>query len=209
VTSVPRRILAVALVTLLSLAIAWTSRATEGRRALLDADAALARGDLLEAILAARVAAEARCPGCGAPDEGFARLERIARDAEARGDDTTAFASWRAARAALLATSVLSTTSPRCARADAELARFAHRIDAAAAAAGANPTPAAAEERLRARFTESDVPAGASFALIGIGGLVFLACGARFAMSRAARSKLELGLAVTGAAVATVGALLF
>jgi hypothetical protein len=209
VTSVPRRILAVALVTLLALGIAWAGRASEGRRAVVDADAALARGDLVEAVLFARIAAEARCPGCGAPDEGFTRLEKIARDAEARGDDTTAFAAWRAARAAILATAVTSTSSPRRAHADAELARFAHRIDAAAVAAGANPTAAASEERLRAVLGETDLPGGATFALIGLGGLVFLAAGARFAMARAPRSTTDLGLAVAGAAVATVGALLF
>jgi len=209
VTGIPRRILAVALVTLLALGIAWAGRASEGQRALVDADAALARGDLVEAIFAARVAAEARCPGCGAPDEGFARLEKVARDAEARGDDTTAFAAWRAARAAVLATAVTRTTSPRRTRADAEVARFAHRLDAAAVAAGANPTPAAAEDRLRAALTETDLPGGATFALVGLGGLVFLVAGARFAMSKAARSRADLGLALAGAAVATVGALLF
>lgn len=208
-TGIPRRILAVALVTLLALGIAWAGRASEGQRALVDADAALARGDLVEAIFAARVAAEARCPGCGAPDEGFARLEKVARDAEARGDDTTAFAAWRAARAAVLATAVTRTTSPRRTRADAEVARFAHRLDAAAVAAGANPTPAAAEDRLRAALTETDLPGGATFALVGLGGLVFLVAGARFAMSKAARSRADLGLALAGAAVATVGALLF
>lgn len=208
-TGVPRRILAVALVTLLALVIAWAGRASEGRRALADADAAIARGDLVEAIFAARVAAEARCPGCGAPDEGFARLEKVARDAEARGDDATAFAAWRAARAAVLATAVTTTTSPRRTRADAEVARFAHRLDAAAVAAGASPTPAASEDRLRAALTETDLPGGATFALVGLGGLVFLVAGARFAMSKAARSRANLGLAVAGAAVATVGALLF
>ena len=208
-TGIPRRILAVALVTLLALGIAWAGRASEGQRALVDADAALARGDLVEAIFAARVAAEARCPGCGAPDEGFARLEKVARDAEARGDDTTAFAAWRAARAAVLATAVTRTTSPRRTRADAEVARFAHRLDAAAVAAGVNPTPAAAEDRLRAALTETDLPGGATFALVGLGGLVFLVAGARFAMSKAARSRADLGLALAGAAVATVGALLF
>jgi hypothetical protein len=206
---VPRRILAVALVTMLALGIAWNGRASEGRRALTDADAALARGDLVEAVLFARVAAEARCPGCGAPEEGFGRLEKIARDAEARGDDATAFAAWRAARAALLATAVTSSASPRRAHADAELARFAHRIDAAAVAAGATPTPAASEDRLRAALAEADVPGGATFALIGLGGLVFLVGGARFAMAKAARRTTDLGLAALGAVVATVGALLF
>lgn len=204
-----RALLAVALVSLVAIGVAWAGRIAEGRRALADADSALERGDATEAILAARIAGEARCPGCTAPDEGFARLEKIARDAEARGDDATAFAAWRATRAALLATAVASTTSTRRAHADAEIARFAHRIDAAAVAAGATPTPAAAEDRVRAALTESDVPGAATFALIGLGGIVFLAASARFAASKTKRSVTELGLALAGAAVAAAGALLF
>lgn len=200
---------AVALVSLVAIGIAWAGRVAEGRRALADADSALERGDATEAIFAARIAGEARCPGCTAPDEGFARLEKIARAAEARGDDTTAFAAWRATRAALLATAVTSTGGDRRLHADAEIARFAHRLDAAAVAAGATPTPAAAEDRVRAALAESDVPGAATFALIGLGGIVFLVAGARFVAAKAERSLTELGLAVGGAAVAAAGALFF
>jgi hypothetical protein len=194
---------------LVAVGIAWAGRVAEGRRALADADSALERGDTTEAILAARIAGEARCPGCTAPDEGFARLEKIARDAEARGDDTTAFAAWRATRAALLATAVTNSASTRRIHADAEIARFAHRLDAAAVAAGATPTPVAAEERVRAAMSESDVPGAATFALVGLGGLVFLVAGARFATAKTKRNVTELGLALGGAAVAAAGALLF
>jgi hypothetical protein len=204
-----RALIAVALVTLVAVGIAWAGRVAEGRRALADADSALERGDTTEAILFARIAGEARCPGCSAPDEGFARLEKIARDAEARGDDTTAFAAWRATRAALLATAVTSSASTRRLHADAEISRFAHRLDAAAVAAGATPTPAAAEERVRAALSEGDVPGAATFALVGLGGLVFLVAGARFAAAKTKRNVTELGLALGGAAVAATGALLF
>ena len=190
------------------LAIAWAGRVSEGQKALTDSDAALARGDTAEAILSARIAAEARCPGCSAPDLGFAKLEKIARDAEARGDDTTAFGAWCAARAAILASSVLSTSSARRAHADLEVARFAHRLDSAAVAAGAPPTPAAAEEKVRAALAQSDVPGGAAFALVGIGGIVFLAFGVRFARGGAKR-RSDLGLAAAGAVLAAAGALLF
>jgi hypothetical protein len=199
----------VALVIVAAVATAWAGRASEGRRAVVDADAALARGDVVEAIFAARIAAEARCPGCTAPDEGFAKLEKIAQDAEARGDDTTAFAAWRATRAALLATAVMSTSSTRRTHADNEIARFAHRIDAAAVAAGATPTPAATEERVRAALTESDVPGGVTYALVGLGGVVFLVGGARFAMARAKRSTVDLAVAVAGVLTAVAGAALF
>jgi len=212
VTAPPRSLRAIAVVVLVSLtalAVAWAGRAAEGGRALADADAALSRGDTTDAILAARIAAEARCPACSAPEQGFAKLEKIARDAEARGDDVTAFAAWRATRAALLATTVTSATSPRREHADSEIARFAHRIDAAAVAAGGTPTPAAGEDRLRAALAESDVPGGAAFALVGLGGIVFLVSAARFAMDRSKRGMTDLGVATTGAALAAVGALLF
>lgn len=212
-TAAPARSLGVVavvvLIALVTLGVAWAGRAADGRRALADADAALARGDTMDAILAARSAAEARCPGCSAPDEGFARLEKIAKDAEARGDDTTAFAAWRAARAALLATAVASSTSARRAHADAEVARFAHRLDAAAVAAGATPTPAAKEDRLRATLAETDVPGGATFALVGLGGIVFLVAAARFVAAKAERSRTDLGLAAAGVVLAAAGALLF
>lgn len=199
----------VALVALVTLGVAWMGRISEGRRALADADAALSRNDTAEAISSSRIAAEARCPGCTAPEAGFAKLEKIAHDAEARGDDANAVAAWRATRAALLATALVSTTSERRTHADNEIARFAHRIDAAAVAAGGRPTPAAAEDRVRAALTETDVPGGTTFAIVGVGGVVFLLAAARVIAGSATRARTDLGLAAAGAALAAVGALLF
>ena len=201
---------AIALVALIVLAIAWAGRSSEGRRALVECNAAVDRGDAIDAILAARIAAEARCPFCSAPDEGLAKLERIAKDAEARGDDATAFAAWRAARAALLATTTFAASSDRRAHAELEAARFAHRIDAAAVASGASPTPAAAEDRLRAALAASGVPSGTSFALIGLGGVALLIAAGRFVTRRkTAEGRADLALAAAGAALAAAGALLF
>jgi hypothetical protein len=199
---------AVAIVAMVVLAIAWTGRSNEGRRALLDCEAALGRSDTLDAILAARIAAEARCPTCEAPDEGLAKLESIAKDAEARGDDATAFAAWRAERAALLARASFATSSDRRTHAEVEVARFAHRIDAAAVAAGAPPTAAAAEDKLRLAMAISGVPGGPVFALVGLGAFAFLIGAARFAMTRHGKRR-DLGIAFAGAAVAVLGALLF
>ena len=205
-----KRRLTVALVALSVLAIAWAGRAREGRAAIVDCEGALGRGDGLDAILAARSAAESRCPLCVAPEEGLSRLERMAADAEARGDDATAFAAWRATRAALLATSSFTTTSARRAHAEVEVARLAHRLDAAAVAAGASPTPAAAEDRLRTTLAASDLPTGAAFALIGVGGVAFLMAASRFATRRrSAHGPTDLALAAAGAGLAAVGALLF
>jgi hypothetical protein len=204
------RVAAFGLIAAVVLGIAWTGRSMEGRRALVDCDAALARADLPEAILAARVAAAARCPGCAAPDEGFARLERIAKDAEARGDDATAFAAWRAARAALLGAASFTTSSDRRAHAELEIARFAHRLEAASVAAGGSPTPAAAEDRLRAQLAASDVTHGPAFALVALGGLALVVAAARFVAAKRGGSKAgDLGLAAAGVAVASAGALFF
>jgi hypothetical protein len=201
---------AIALALTIVLAVAWAGRASEGRRALADSEAALARADVLDAILSARVAAEARCPTCNAPDEALAKLEAIAKDAEARGDDATAFAAWRAERAALVATGGLGAPAQRRAHAEVEIARFAHRLEAAAVAGGAPPTAAAAEDKLRAGLTATELPSGTVFALVGIGGLVFLAFAARFATTaKGTRGATDLGLAAAGAAVAAAGALLF
>ena len=210
VTQPARRLFAVALVTLVVLGFAWTGRATEGRRALADADAAIARADLPEAILHARIAAEARCPTCAAPDEGYRGSRRSLTTRRPAGTTRPHLRHgvrlarprwrprWRARR------------PPRRVRADAEVAGFAHRLDVAAVAAGATPTPAASEERLRATLADADLPGGTTFALIGLGGIVFLVAGARFAMAKAPRQpdRPRAGRDL-GAALAVVSALLF
>lgn len=203
-----RRALAAFALAATVVAIAWFSRVSEGRKALAESTEALARADATTAILAARAAAEARCPGCEAPERGFSVLERIAADAEARGDDATAFAAWRAVRAASLATAVLGTQSARRTRADQELARLGHRLDVAAVAAGASPTTAASEEHLRQAGAARDVPGGSVYALLGIGGLLFLIGAARVALGRGSRTS-AVSMAVAGAAIATVAALFF
>jgi hypothetical protein len=201
------RVAAAAGVALLVLATAWVGRIAEGTAALAQCDAAMARGDAIDAILFAHAAAEARCPGCSAPDAAFAKLEHIATNAELRGDEPTAFSAWRAARAAALAASGLRSTSARRERAEVELARIGHRLDVASTAAAAAPTPAAAEPRLRATLAADAPPSGATYALVGVGGVLFLVAAARFAAARGART--DLGLAATGASLAAAGVLLF
>ena len=62
----------VVLVAAVALGVAWAGRVSEGRHALADGAAALSSADSAEAVLSFRIAAEARCPGCSAPEEGFA-----------------------------------------------------------------------------------------------------------------------------------------
>lgn len=195
-------------VVLIVLIVAWIGRVSEGRRSLEAADTAFKRGDRVEAIVQARAAAEARCPWCKAPELGQAKLEAIAKDAETRGDDATAVAAWRAVRTATLATVLIDTAPARRERADGEIARLEHRIQAAATAAGAAASPAASEERLRAALARSAVPSGMVFLLLATGGALFLLGIVRIMRARA-RFTIELGTAVIGIAVAAAGLLLF
>jgi hypothetical protein len=188
-------------VALVVLAVAWVGRVSEGRRALAESSAALARGDTFEAIVAARAAAEARCPGCTAPAAAFDRLASIAKQAEDKGDVASAFAAWRAARAAALATG-----APKV-RADQEIARLGQKLDAAQVAAGAPATEAASEERLRAALATSSVPGVPTLAILAAGGALFLAAAFRFA--RGGRRLPDLALAVVGAGVAAVALAFF
>jgi len=203
-----RTALAAAALALVVILVAWASRVQEGRRSLAAADAALQRGDPIEAIVLARATAEARCPLCEAPELGYARLYAIAKDAEGRGEDATAVAAWRAVRAATLATSILDTSPARRERADVEIARLEHRIDLAAAAAGGTPSPAAAEETLRVALTTSTVPSGTVFSLLAIGGALFAAGAFRFVRASAVRWG-ELAIALAGGAVAAAAVLFF
>jgi hypothetical protein len=206
-----RLCLAAVALALVVVVTAWVTRVSEGRLSLSSCDAARQRGDHVEAIVFARAAAQARCPWCEAPELGYGRLYAIAKEAETRGDDATAVAAWRAVRSATLSTGVLDGTSSRRERADAEIARFEHRIDAAAAAAaGGAPSPAATEEKLRAALAPSPLPSPAVFALLAIGGVVFLVGAVRFVRSRSGSfATSELGIALAGGALAAVGLLLF
>lgn len=185
---------------------AWAARAEVGRRAIRDSDAAAARGDVQDAVLAARNAAQARCPLCAAPEQGFQRLEAIATQADKRADDTTALLAWRAVRAASLATATMSARSERRDRAEAEIARIGHRIDAAAAKESGNPTAAATEARLKTALAEDDLPGGLAYALAALGGGAFLLGAIRYARGR---SLADLALVGVGVAVTAVGLVLF
>jgi hypothetical protein len=190
---------------LLVLVSAMIAMRIEGDRALAAAQGALARSDVTEAIVQARVAAAARCALCPASELGYARLYAIAKDAEARADDRTAVAAWRAVRASTLATTVLDRESARRQRADQEIARLEHRLDLASAAAGAAPSPAAAEDRLRAALAQDDTAPPILYVILALGAALFLA-----GCVRAVRHSTpqNIALAAVGIALAAGGALL-
>jgi hypothetical protein len=199
----------VGLVILAIVVIAWISRVSEGKKSLDACDSALKRGDRIEAIVFARAAAESRCPLCSSSENGYQRLQTIAKEAEGRGEDTIAVAAWRAIRAATLSSVVFDTETARRTHADEEIARLEHRIDLAAAAGGGSATsPAASEERLRAALRASSVPGTMVFLLLAAGGILFFAGAYRFV--RRSKSPLpDVITAVLGIGVALAGLLLF
>lgn len=75
-----------------------------GRREVEAADAAAARSEWADAVAHALAAAEARAPGSPWPSRGARRLEAIGRDAEVRGDPSTARLAYEALRTAAVAT---------------------------------------------------------------------------------------------------------
>lgn len=193
---------------LLLIVLACKVQASAGDQALADARAAIAKGDVLGGTLAYRTAALSRCPiGCSASPAAFAELDRMAADAELRGDDDTANLILRSMRGAMLATHGASITEERT-RVEERLARVAHRIDARAAARGASQTEAASETRMRAALLDSHLPSSSTYAFVALGGLVFL--GASFRFANAAKPRwIELGYAALGAVLVALGLLCF
>ncbi len=202
-----RWVLSVVLVAVGLLGTAILHQLHEGALATEACDAALARGDLRAAIDAAHDAAEAAAPGSPYPERGFVRLESIARAAEARTDDATATAAWRAMRAAAAATRWLGPTSARFALANEALARLAWRDRAGAARTG---DPDEHRRAIVEPLARDEAPAAGTFLLLGAGTLAFFVGAARlcvlpaFTLRAAAR---WAGLAAAGLLLCVVACL--
>jgi hypothetical protein len=182
--------------------IATARSAAAGSRALVDSDAATALGDYGTAIARARDAAEGVAPGSPYPRGGYARLEAIARAAEARRDERTATASWAAMReAATASSSPLGPTDAWRGLADEGLVR----VGAAERAADAEVH--AREATLRAALAHEDAPATGMLAVLGLGAAAFLAGCARLAF--AARDLRAVGRERLALAAVGGGAIIY
>jgi hypothetical protein len=118
-----RKLITGALVTLFVLGALATRVVWEGRAALADGDAAIARGDAAGAVEHWGRAARWYAPLAPHVADAYDRLERVATDAERRGDLDLSLAAWRAVRGAALATrSLHEPHADRRARADARIA---------------------------------------------------------------------------------------
>ncbi len=84
----------------------------DGRSALAEGDAAIARGDVDGAITGWRRAARWYAPFAPHVNDAYERLESLAHAAEEKGDSRTALDAWRAIRSSILATRSFYTPFP-------------------------------------------------------------------------------------------------
>jgi hypothetical protein len=183
----------IALVVLSVLAVATLREIHVGEAEVAAADAAAQRSDWGDAVSHARAAAEAFAPGSPWPSRGWARLEALGHDAEARGDDATALLAYGAMRSAALATRGLGTG------ADAWRSRAEEGIARVTASAKTDTAPRAAQQPLLDALRGREPPPTGRLALLAAAGLAMLGGMARLAWASAPRSeRIAQGVAVAG-----------
>jgi hypothetical protein len=99
-----RRVFIVVALVAFCLGVIVTRVFWDGRSALVEGDAAIARGDRAEAVARWRRAARWYAPGAPHVAGAYGRLEALAREAEAAGDRRTALDAWTAIRSSILST---------------------------------------------------------------------------------------------------------
>lgn len=155
---------------------AASHEAEEGARAMRASDAALAAKNPELAVAEAYLAATHVAPLSPWSDRGYARLQTIADDAEARGDDDLAETAWHAIRSAEVATSgPLSGNPARRRRAELALGR----IDARRMLVLAARTPGLArpsEGALAKAHGEDGAPRASTLVSLGGGSLLAVVC---------------------------------
>lgn len=151
-----------------------------GSEALAAADAAFDEGNLAESIRAARRAASLSVPGAPHVDAAYARLDVIARGAEAAGRTDLSILAWEATRAAALESdSPWFEERPELARANQNLARLRARASAEREPGRRGPT----ERELGRLLARSTRPGWTSTGLVALGFLL-MTCGLGWSAAR-------------------------
>jgi hypothetical protein len=145
-----------------------------GKDATQESDSALARGEVREATVAARRAAEAVVPLSPYASQGHARLEAIARAAEAEGRLGDAAFAWRAMRSAAVATRPAKDSQTRVEEADKGILRVAS-AEATRGAVSGGGVPGAPEAILRRELARGEPPSPWLLSAIGWVALALLA----------------------------------
>jgi hypothetical protein len=180
----------------------------DGRQALRAGDAAMQKQDTTEALVKWRRAARWYAPGAPHVEAAYARMEELARAADARGDDALALEAWRGIRSSSLATrSFYTPYADKLAAANRRIAELMAKQEVAA-----DKGKDLAERRaLHLGFLErDDAPSTgwAALALVGFaawvgGGFWFAARGVT------ADDRLDRRNALRAAALVTVGLVLW
>jgi hypothetical protein len=147
-----RHTIALAAAILMLLGGAWEREWSSGREAIRETDAAMSRGEVRDAVILARRAAEASVPGSPYAAMGYERLELLARSAEGQGRIDDAAFAWRAMRSAAVATLPASDSARRVDEADQGAFRVASARSLPPAVVPGVPRPALRHDR------ESDEP---------------------------------------------------
>lgn len=135
-----RKLITAAAIASFCLGVVAMRAVLEGRSALADGDDAAARGDFAEAIAKWRRAARWYLPLAPHVGGAYDRLEHLAREAEAKGDVTTALAAWRGIRGSILATrSFYTPQSHRLDPANQKIAALMAGLEGDRADPGATP----------------------------------------------------------------------
>lgn len=179
-----------------------------GARAMLSSDAAITAKNADLAIAEAFDAATHVAPFSPYAEQGYARMQSIAEDAETRGDDELAETAWRAIRAACVSTrNPFSSDGARQKRAETALAR----IDARRLLVLAARSPGfqrLGEAQLAKVHGRDPTPATATFAALGLGASLASFAAVMLARSGFAfrgRTSIALaGLAAAGAGLVAV-----
>jgi tetratricopeptide (TPR) repeat protein len=140
----------------------------EARSELRAGDAHLTGGRYEAAVRHYRRAAHLYLPGSPYTRDAYEALERVAREAEARGQNDRALAAWRAVRSSALATRwVVLSYEERVTRANRRIARLMARLPPPAVDRGLSL--AQLEERHLALLEERTAPDAAWVVLMAIG----------------------------------------
>jgi hypothetical protein len=199
-----RKLIIGAIVVVFVLGVLVTRAVWEGRGALADGDAALARGDTRTAIEHWSRAARWYAPLAPHVEQAYERLEQVATQAEAAGDPETAVVAWRAVRSAVLATRAIYTPhAERRTRADARIAALMATQAAGPAPADAGATVAARTAFYGKQLADDGAPSRA-WALIALAGFGLWIGGA----VHFARRGLDAADQLVGRAAGTSGGLI-
>jgi hypothetical protein len=204
--------IAVAAVTCALIGIATSVQYTRGNQAYARSSVALGLGNGAQAVLDSIEAARALAPRSPYPELGCARLQAIAKDAEARGDVDLALAALRGLQ--MVAANANTSDAPSAAQQELSLriqhlARTQTQPQREAAAGTSAPPPsdavAAARETADSAATYSAKPRYLGTALIGLSAPAWLAAAiaTRYTLRTAAMLAAgACGLLILGAWIA-------